>query len=65
MRHWARTLAEAAEDVGVTTAVHPAGFPAVCLYAAGQEADRWVTRGEVANVVNVTATTVRNHYDVL
>jgi transcription initiation factor TFIIB len=34
IRRRARALAEAAEDAGVTTGVHPAGFAAACLYTA-------------------------------
>ncbi len=37
IRQRARTLAEQAEERGVTTGVHPAGFAAACLYKAGQE----------------------------
>lgn len=62
IRRRARALAEATEDAGVTTGVHPAGFAAACLYTAGQEAGRWVTQAEAANV---TTTTIRNHRDVL
>jgi len=29
-----------AEEHGLTTGVHPAGFAAACLYRAGQEAGR-------------------------
>ena len=61
----ARALAEAAEDAGVTTGVHPGGFAAACLYTAGQEAGRWVTQAEAAAVASVTAATIRNHRDVL
>jgi len=65
IRRRARALAEAAEDAGVTTGVHPAGFAAACLYTAGQEAGRWVTQAKAAAVASVTATTIRNHRDVL
>jgi transcription initiation factor TFIIB len=65
IRRRARTLADEAEDAGVTTGVHPAGFAAACLYTAGQEAERWVTQAEAAAVASVTATTIRNHRDVL
>lgn len=65
IRRRARALAEAAEDAGVTTGVHPAGFAAACLYTAGQEAGRWVTQAEAADVANVTTTTIRNHRNVL
>ena len=40
LRRRARALAEAAEDAGVTSGVHPAGFAAACLYKIGQEAGR-------------------------
>jgi len=65
IRRRARVLAEAAEEAGVTTGVHPAGFAAACLYTASQEAGRWVTQGEAAAVASVTATTIRTHRDVL
>jgi transcription initiation factor TFIIB len=32
IRRRARTLAEVADDAGVTTSVHPIGFATVCLY---------------------------------
>ncbi|WP_428838185.1 transcription initiation factor IIB, partial [Streptomyces virens] len=35
IRQRARTLAEQAEERGLTTGVHPAGFAAACLYKAG------------------------------
>jgi len=65
IRRRARALVEAAEDTGVTTGVYPAGFAAACLYTAGQELGRWVTQAEAADMANVTATTIRNHRDVL
>jgi transcription initiation factor TFIIB len=65
IRRRARTLAEAAEDAGVTMGVHPAGFAAACLYTAGQEAGRWVTQAAAADVANVTTTTIRKHRDGL
>jgi len=43
----------------------PAGFAAACLYTVEQESGRWVTQAEAADVANVTATTIRNHRDVL
>jgi len=65
IRQRARTLAEQAEELGVTTGVHPAGFAAACLYKAGQEKGKWVTQNEVAVVGNVTPTTVRTHRKTL
>ena len=65
IRQWARTLAEQAEERGVTTGVHPAGFAAACLYKAGQEQAQWVTQSDVAETGNVTSTTVRTHYETL
>jgi len=65
IRRRARDLAEAAEDAGVTTGVHPAGFAAACLYKAGQEAGRWLTQTEIAEVANTSTATVRNHRDTL
>jgi hypothetical protein len=61
----ARALAEQAEERGVTTGVHPAGFAAACLYTAGRKKGRWLTQSEAADVANVTTTTIRNHHDVL
>ncbi len=52
IRRRARALAEAAEDAGATTGVHPAGFAAACLYTAGQEVGRWLTQGEAADIAN-------------
>ncbi|MCD2205334.1 transcription initiation factor IIB family protein, partial [Halobacterium sp. KA-6] len=65
IRQRARALAEQAEERGVTTGVHPAGFAAACLYKAGREEGRWLTQSEAADVANVTTTTIRNHHDVL
>jgi transcription initiation factor TFIIB len=65
IRRRARALAEAAEDAGVTTGLHPAGFAAACLYRAGQEAGRWLTQTEIAEVANTSTATVRNHRDTL
>ncbi|MDF9748063.1 transcription initiation factor IIB [Natrinema salsiterrestre] len=65
IRQRARTLAEQAEELGVTTGVHPAGFAAACLYKAGQEEGEWVTQRDVAESGNVTPTTVRTHYETL
>jgi transcription initiation factor TFIIB len=60
IRRRARALAEAAEDAGVTTGVHPAGFAAARLYKAGQEAGRWLTQTEIAEVANtLTASSSR------
>jgi len=36
IRQRARTLAEQAEESGLTAGVHPAGFAAACLYKAGR-----------------------------
>jgi transcription initiation factor TFIIB len=65
IRQRARTLAEQAEERGVTTGVHPAGFAAACLYKAGQEQGKWVTQSDVAETGNVTPTTVRTHHETL
>ncbi|MFD1600391.1 transcription initiation factor IIB [Halobellus rarus] len=65
IRQRARALAEEAEERGVTTGVHPAGFAAACLYKAGQEQEKWVTQGDVAESGNVTPTTVRTHHETL
>ncbi|MUV59392.1 transcription initiation factor IIB family protein [Halobacterium sp. CBA1126] len=65
IRQRARALAEEAEERGVTTGVHPAGFAAACLYKAGQEQGQWVTQSDVAETGNVTPTTVRTHYETL
>jgi transcription initiation factor TFIIB len=65
IRQRARALAEQAEERGVTTGVHPAGFAAACLYKAGQEQGQWVTQSDVAESGNVTPTTVRTHHETL
>ena len=65
IRQRARTLAEQAEDRGVTTGVHPAGFAAACLYKAGREEGRWLTQSEAADVANASKATVRAHRDTL
>jgi len=64
-RQRARALAEQAEERGVTTGVHPAGFAAACLYKAGREAGRWLTQSEAAETGNLTPTTVRTHHETL
>jgi len=65
IRQRARTLAEQAEERGVTTGVHPAGFAAACLYKAGQEQGQWVTQSDVAESGGVTSTTIRTHHETL
>ncbi|WP_433630034.1 transcription initiation factor IIB [Halomicrococcus sp. NG-SE-24] len=65
IRQRARTLAERAEERGVTTGVNPAGFAAACLYKAGREEGRWLTQSDVAESGNVTPTTVRTHHETL
>jgi len=65
IRQRARTLAEQAEERGVTTGVHPAGFAAACLYKAGQEQGQWVTQSDVAESGSVTLTTIRTHHETL
>jgi transcription initiation factor TFIIB len=65
IRQRARTLAEQAEERGVTTGVHPAGFAAACLYKAGREEGRLLTQTEAADVANASRATVRAHRDTL
>jgi transcription initiation factor TFIIB len=65
IRQRARTLAEQAEERGVTTGVHLAGVAAACLYKAGREEGRWLTQSEAAETGNVTPTTVRTHHEML
>ena len=65
IRQRARTLAEQAEERGITTGVHPAGFAAACLYKAGREEGRWLTQSEAADVANASKATVRAHRDTL
>ena len=65
IRQRARILAEQAEERGVTTGVHPAGFAAACLYKAGREEGRWLTQRDVAESGDVTPTTVRTHHETL
>jgi len=65
IRQRARALAEQAEERGVTTGVHPAGFAAACLYKAGREEGRPLTQSEAADVANASKATVRAHRDTL
>jgi transcription initiation factor TFIIB len=65
IRQRARALAEQAEERGVTTGVHPAGFAAACLYKVGREEGRWLTQSEAADVANASKATVRAHRDTL
>ncbi|NHX37445.1 MULTISPECIES: transcription initiation factor IIB [Halolamina] len=65
IRQRARMLAEQAEERGITTGVHPAGFAAACLYKAGREEGRWLTQSDVAESGDVTSTTVRTHHETL
>lgn len=65
IRQRARTLAEQAEESGLTAGVHPAGFAAACLYKAGEELGYWVTQSDVAETGNVSPTTVRTHHETL
>jgi transcription initiation factor TFIIIB Brf1 subunit/transcription initiation factor TFIIB len=65
IRQRARTLAEEAEERGVTSGVHPAGFAAACLYKAAREDGRWLTQTEAADVANASTGTVRTHRDTL
>ncbi len=65
VRQQARRLAKRAEELGVTTGVHPAGFAAACLYKAGLEQERWAVQTEVTEAENVTPTTVRTHRETL
>jgi len=65
IRQRARTLAEQAEESGLTAGVHPAGFAAACLYKSGEELGYWVTQSDVAETGNVTPTTVRTHHETL
>lgn len=61
----ARTLAEKAEDVGLTTGVNPAGFAAACLYQIDRNAGRQLTQVEVAAVAYVSSAAIRNYQDTL
>ena len=65
IRQRARILAEQAEERGVTTGVHPAGFAAACLHTAGREEGRWLTQSGVAEAANISTTTIRTHRDTL
>jgi len=65
IRRRARALAETAEDAGVTTGVHPAGFAAACLYEAGRQQGQWMSQTDVATVANVSTATIRSHRDTL
>jgi len=61
----ARTLAEKAEDAGLTAGVNPAGFAAACLYQIDRNAGRQLTQAGVAAVAYVSNTAIRNHRDTL
>lgn len=65
IRHRARELAERADSAGITTGVRPSGFAAVCLYKAACEDGWYLTQSAIAEVANVSATTVRTHRDAL
>ena len=65
IRQRARTLAEKAEELGITTGVHPAGFAAACLYKAGGKQGGWLTQSEASDVANVSTATIRAHRDTL
>ncbi|WP_225336294.1 transcription initiation factor IIB [Halomicrobium urmianum] len=61
IRQQARRLAERAEDLGVMTGVHLAGFAAACLYRAGKKREQLLTQAECFGAANVSATMVRKH----
>jgi transcription initiation factor TFIIB len=65
LRQRARTLAERAEERGLTTGAHPAGFAAACLYIAGREWGGRLTQNEVAEAADTSAATVRTHRDTV
>jgi transcription initiation factor TFIIB len=65
VRQRAQDLAEQAEERGVTTGVHPAGFAAACLYKVRQEHSQGVTQRDVAKAGNVTPTTVRTRHETV
>ncbi|MGB9964078.1 transcription initiation factor IIB family protein [Halobacterium sp. CBA1126] len=64
-RRRARTLAERAEDAGVTDGVHPAGFAAACLYAALCACGRHPLKTRVAEAADVSVQTVRTHQQTI
>ena len=65
IRQRARALAEQAEERGVTTGVHPAGFAAAYLYKIGREEGRWLKQPEAADVTNASKATVWARQDTL
>ncbi len=65
IRQRAQALSEQAEEFGVTTGFHPAGFAAACLYKASCEEDQWLTQADAAIVANVSTATIRSHHDTL
>ena len=65
IRQRARRLVKHAENEGMTTGVHPAGFAAACLYKASREQGRRLTQSEVAEAANTSTVTVRSHRDTL
>jgi transcription initiation factor TFIIB len=65
IRRRARALAEAAEDAGVTTGVHPAGFAAACLYIGAREAAYRLNQTNLAEIANISTATIRAHRDTI
>ena len=61
----ARHILDAADETRVTSGKNPSGVAAGALYLAGQETGALLTQGELAEVADVSAATVRARYHEL
>jgi len=65
VQHEGLQLAHEATDTGYAVGRHPAGVAAACLLLAGKDADIRLLQAEVADVADVTPSTIRAHRDAL
>lgn len=61
VRRRARALASRAEEAGVATGKHPAGFAGACLYVVADDADQPLAVSEVAEAADACTATIRAH----
>lgn len=61
VRRRARALADLAEQAGVVSGKHPAGFAGACLYVAAEELDWYLKHAAVAEAADACPVTVRAH----
>lgn len=61
VRRRARELADLAEDEGVVSGKHPAGFAGACLYVAAEAGDWYLKQAAVAEAADACPVTVRTH----